>query len=301
MTTATASPASADAGPGGRRPGNAYNIFILVLTVMSLLIMVLMWLPFGAVTIELLRFYDNIICVIFLIDFGLTLKRSPSKRRYLLRERGWLDLLGSIPTLPGAQAAGVLRLARLSRLARIIRLLRGQNQKQLVADVVRNRAQYAAVVTVLLAILVLTTSSIVVLAVESRSPDANITNGGDALWWAVVTITTVGYGDRYPTTVAGRTAAVFVMVMGIGIIGALASIMASLLVSPSPEEDQSVGGTGPLERELVILEGELASVKHELAGLRQVVERLEGHLSPADLGGSAESPAGANRMPNSPN
>ena len=76
-------------------------------------------------------------------------------------------------------------------------------------------------------------SSVLILQFESRSPDANITTGGDALWWAVVTITTVGYGDYYPVTSLGRLVAVFVMFSGIGIIGALASILAALLVSPT--------------------------------------------------------------------
>ena len=72
-------------------------------------------------------------------------------------------------------------------------MLRGRNKKQLVQDVARNRGEYAAFITILLAFLVLTLSSVLVLQFESKSPDANITTGGDALWWAVVTITTVGY------------------------------------------------------------------------------------------------------------
>src|SRR3954469_14478669 len=174
MTTAVEPAATA---PVTRQSGNAYSIFILVLTVMSLVTMVLLWLPFSAATAGLLRFYDNTVCVIFLIDFCLALRRAPSKQRYFLRERGWLDLLGSIPTLPGIDAVGLLRLGRLSRLARITRLLRAQHQKQLGDDVVRNPGKYAAFITVLLGFLVLTTASIVVLATESRSPGANITTG----------------------------------------------------------------------------------------------------------------------------
>ena len=78
--------------------------------------------------------------------------------------------------------------------------------------------------------IVLTISSVLILQFESRSPDANITTGGDALWWAIVTITTVGYGDFYPVTTLGREVGVVVMFAGVGIIGALASILASILV-----------------------------------------------------------------------
>ena len=91
----------------------------------------------------------------------------------------------------------------------------------------------------------LVTSSLLVLQFEYRSPGANITTGADALWWAIVTITTVGYGDYYPVTELGRLTGVFVMFAGVGIIGALASILASLLVSPAPAElEESPEGAG---------------------------------------------------------
>src|SRR5215471_6215083 len=122
---------------------NAYNLFILVLTVMSLVIMVFLLLPFDAQTLLLLRWYDNAICVIFLIDFAFELRRAPSKRAYFFRQRGWLDLLGSIPNFGLVQAAGLLRLARLSRLARIFRLMREHDSDEMVKDVLHNRQQYA--------------------------------------------------------------------------------------------------------------------------------------------------------------
>ena len=104
-------------------------------------------------------------------------------------------------------------------------------------DVLRNRSQYATFITILLAGMVLSTASILILHQESRSPGANITTGGDALWWGIVTITTVGYGDFYPVTTLGRITAVFVMFAGIGIIGALASILASVLVAPTAADE----------------------------------------------------------------
>ena len=103
---------------------------------------------------------------------------------------------------------------------------------------VTHRGQYAAFITVLAAFIVLLLSSVLVLQFESRSPDANITTGGGALWWAIVTITTVGYGDEFPVTIFGRITAVLVMLSGVGIIGALASILASVLVPPPDGNDE---------------------------------------------------------------
>jgi voltage-gated potassium channel len=104
-----------------------------------------------------------------------------------------------------------------------------------------------------------------VLQFESRSPDANIRSGGDALWWAIVTITTVGYGDRFPVTAPGRITGVFVMVAGVGIIGALASILASILV-PGPKEAPAEDGQAPVDRSV---QQELADIKQELVALRR--------------------------------
>jgi voltage-gated potassium channel len=260
----------------------AYNLFILVITVLSLVIMVLLLLPLDEQTLILLRFYDNTICVVFLVDFALQMRRAPSKRGYFIHQRGWLDLLGSIPSLGFFQAAALFRLARLSRLARVMRLLREHNKDTILNDVLHNRAQYAFLITVLAALLVLISASIVVLEAESRAPGANITTGGDALWWAIVTITTVGYGDKYPITAVGRSAAVFVMVAGIGIIGSLASIMASFLVAPPPSTPESTPTETPSvpDARLAALEVELRSTRTELAAVRALLERAADSSSP---------------------
>ncbi len=216
-----------------RQHGNAYNIFILVLTIFSLAIMVLLLLPVSPAERDLLTLYDNAVCVIFLLDFAMNLAGAKPKRAYFIGARGWLDLLGSIPSFGFIPFTALFRLARLSRLTRITRLLRGQAGKDLVVDVLKNRGQYATFITILLAGITLTVASLLVLEFESRSADGNIKTGGDAIWWGIVTITTVGYGDFFPVTLMGRLTAIFVMFAGIGIIGALASILASLLVSPS--------------------------------------------------------------------
>jgi voltage-gated potassium channel len=259
-----------------REHGNAYNIFILVLTIFSLALMVLQLLPIDDQTRLLVTIYDNAVCVIFLVDFAMNLFGSRPKRAYFISKRGWLDLLGSIPSFGFFPFTALFRLARLSRLARITRLLGGQNRQALVKDVLENRSSYATFITILLAGMVLVVASIFVLQQESRAGDAaNIHNGGDALWWAIVTITTVGYGDRFPVTLLGRITAVFVMFAGIGIIGALASILASVLVSPpaTPEpEPEPAPGAAPVSA------ASMDSIVAELAGLRAEIAALRASL-----------------------
>jgi voltage-gated potassium channel len=258
--------------------GNAYNIFILVLTVQSLLIMLLLILPLDEATLTTLRAFDNVVCVIFLIDFAINLARSRPRREYFVYQRGWLDLIGSIPSLGFFPIAGLLRLARLSRVARIARLLQGQNKRALVRDVVDNRGQYALFITFLAAFVVLSFSTVAVIQFESHSPDSNIKTGGDALWWGLVTITTVGYGDRFPMTFLGRAMGVFVMFAGVGIIGSLASILASILVPDAPTgepADPALAATAPPAAAPpaaeVAVADELARIRLELAAMRELL------------------------------
>ena len=230
---------------GASLHGNVYNLFIIILTVLSLIILLFLMLPMSKRTTELLLVYDNLICVVFLFDFAYNLRHSTSKRSYFIQGRGWLDLLGSIPSLGVFRYSGLLRLARLSRLVRIGRLRRYKNKHVLVEDVLQNRGQYAVFITLMSALTVLFLCSVLVLQFESRSPQANITSGSDAIWWAIVTITTVGYGDYYPVTFAGRIIGVLVMFSGVGIIAALASVLTSIIIPPpkgaaQPESIQAI-------------------------------------------------------------
>jgi voltage-gated potassium channel len=260
-------PAMSAPAPSRPRFSNAYELFILVLTVLSLVIMVgLVARRANDATTTLLNAYDNAICLVFIGDFLARMRRAPSRRQYFIKERGWLDLLGSIPSFgflaDGGKWASLFRLARLSRLARITRLFRTQSKKEILDDIRRNRGQYAVVITLTAAMLVLVFASVFVVQFEATAPDGNIKTGGEALWWAIVTLTTVGYGDYYPVTAPGRITGVFVMITGIGIIGALASIFASLLVSSG---DDGAAASEPTPDDVRALREEIAALRRELA------------------------------------
>jgi voltage-gated potassium channel len=257
---------------GAASTSKAYELFILALTVLSLVVMVVMLLPLNDSVIGVLQLYDNLIAFIFLGDFVMRLRRAESKSGYFFGERGWLDLLGSIPSLGNLfPYTGLFRLARLSRLARILRVMRGRQRGELARDILENRSKYAVFVTVLATMVVLCTGTIVVLQFESGAADSDITTGWDAFWYSVVTITTVGYGDYSPVTVGGRIAAMAIMVAGVGVIGALASILASVLLGS--DDDEHAGE--PDDASDAGVRVQLAEIRAELAEIRVLLERRD--------------------------
>jgi voltage-gated potassium channel len=264
----------------GLLKSNSYTIVVLILTLFSLAIMAVQFmLPEGTETWKLVNFYNNLTCIFFLADFAMHMIAEPRKRDYFIGQKGYFDLLGSVPSFGFSQYTALLRIFRLSRLFRLRRFMNPENRQLLKNEILDNRGSYAALITVILVFLVISTGSIFVLYFESKSPDANITTPGDSMWWAVVTITTVGYGDRYPVTLGGRLTAVFVMFSGVGIIGALASILASFLIPP-PKKTEESDEPQPNENSPAVsspaVAQELVAVKTELAALRQLLEKREG-------------------------
>jgi voltage-gated potassium channel len=114
-----------------------------------------------------------------------------------------------------------------------------------------DRAGSALLGTLFLAIIVLEFGSIFVLWAETGAADANIHTASDALWWSYVTVTTVGYGDRFPVTTYGRLVGVAMLTIGIGLFGVLTGFLANAFLAPKQSApDQSRQSTEDLRSEL---------------------------------------------------
>ncbi len=106
--------------------------------------------------------------------------------------------------------------------------------------------------------------AIFILQAESSAPDAEITTADDALWWVLVTISTVGYGDYYPVTDAGRFVAIFVIVAGVGVFGTLSGYLTNSFLGQNKDvEDQEESSN---EEELLV---EIKKLQQEQANLRR--------------------------------
>jgi voltage-gated potassium channel len=119
--------------------------------------------------------------------------------------------------------------------------LRSSDFRQMSKIVVRRRAQSTLLGAVLAAIIVLEIGAVLMLDAESASTQANIQTGIDALWWNIVTLATVGYGDKYPVTTAGRVIGVIVIVVGVALFSALTSFLAQWFIRPRATDDQPQG------------------------------------------------------------
>jgi voltage-gated potassium channel len=234
----------------------AYELFMLCIAVLSLLILLASILPFIPDRFrQLLRILDIAFSLAFLVDFAHSLWRAPDRWTYFKRW-GWLDLLGSIPYPP------ILHVARIARIVRSVRNLRVTRPESVAQDVSEHRGQASVLLVLFVAILVVVGASLLVLDVEDRQPEGRIHGAGDALWWAIVTITTVGYGDEYPVSGLGRIAAVVVMVVGIALWGVLASTLASTFMRPVRRE----------------LDDDVAAIRDQVNRMAESLDRLEQKL-----------------------
>ncbi len=169
---------------------------------------------------------NGLFSIIFLGDFTYRLFTAQSKSHYFFREYGWADLLASLP-FDGA------KILRVFRLVRVIRLLRAYGVNNITRTLVKDRAGSALLTLLLMGILVLEFGSLEILYLEQYAPGANITSAADALWYVIVTISTVGYGDRFPVTGGGRLFGSLIIIIGVGIFGTFTGYLANVFLSPS--------------------------------------------------------------------
>jgi len=185
-------------------------------------------------TLEVLRFMDHIICLFFLTDFIIRFRRAKSKKKFM--RWGWIDLLSSIPMLD------VFRYGRIIRVVRVLRILRAvRSTKLILYYLFRNKTQGTFSLVSSVSILLVIFGAIAMLQLEKGVEGSNIQNAHDALWWAFVTITTVGYGDFYPVTFEGRIIAAILMTAGVGLFGTFTGFVASwFLEEDEDKQDQHI-------------------------------------------------------------
>lgn len=249
-----------------------YEVFIGLLSILSILNLILSAAFRDSQALQYVVLIMNAFFMpIFLADFCYRFFTAPSKSGYFFRNFGWADLLSSLPFAR-------TKILRLFRLWRVIRLMRNFGLRNLVHEFVADRAGNALLTVVFLVFCVLEFGSLAVLSAELSSPDANITNASDALWWTYVTITTVGYGDRYPVTNAGRLVGVLVMTAGVGLFGTLSGFLANTFLSPPKKKEEPAATSADANNP----KAQLAELKRMMMAQEQAAADLRAKLDEID-------------------
>lgn len=247
MNTEVQSPRASEA-----QVSYAYQLFMLFLCVYAIVSLAAgVLFPLRPEFKTLLEYVDYAVCAAFFVDFLNSFARAENKTKYFFTW-GWIDLLSSIP------AVEVLRVGRLARIVRIIRVLRAIKAMQfLMTHLVSRRTSSAFYSIMAVSFSIVVISALAVLRFEVDG-SGSIHTAGDALWWAMSTITTVGYGDAFPVTAEGRIIAVVLMTAGVGLFGTLSGAVAGWFVGPKSEKSKT----------------EVAELKASIDDLRAAVERL---------------------------
>jgi voltage-gated potassium channel len=202
----------------------------------------------------LLEKVDLLVCAVFFADFVRRFRKAESKLAFM--KWGWLDLLASLPLQDPFHLGIVLRVQR------ILKMLRGfRSAKHLAMALYRRRAANMLYTVVLCGGILMVWSAAAVLRFED-DPNSNIRTPMDAIWWALTTITTVGYGDRFPVTLEGRLVAMLLMVVGIGLFGVLTGLFAKVFMETEIQEETT----------------EIAQLSTEVKALREQVQALQDSL-----------------------
>jgi voltage-gated potassium channel len=242
-----------DENPSSRRPAiSAYDLFLFILAILSL-INLLLWaiVSSDAAVRSIISVFDSLIALIFLFDFFRNLYIAPDRRAYM--KWGWLDFLGGIPFTGFA-------IFRLARAVRVVRVMRQVGGREIIRSIRIRLAHHVFITALILMSIVVVFGGILVQRFEEHSPDSTIETPGEAIWWAIVTITTVGYGDEIPVSEGGKIMAVIVMILGVGLASLLTGLVARVFISSGTEDDLAT------KADIESLRAEIVALRNQIRG-----------------------------------
>ncbi|MBK8049649.1 MAG: ion transporter [Anaerolineales bacterium] len=250
-----------------------YDAFIFMLIVISLANLVVLILPIERDSRQVVELINVAISWVLVFDFGLRLALSAHRWHYFLRDFGWFDLISSVPAIIFLPI-GILRAFRL------VVLVRRYGGYRNFRATWHSRAGGTLSTLLIAIVLVMEFGGILILQAETPAANANIKSAGDALWWEFVTITTVGYGDKYPVTTPGRIVGVVVMIAGVGLFGVFSGFLANWFLRAQKEQTQSALASNydvlqEVQKAHVAQEAAFAEFREELRALRTLLDDSE--------------------------
>ena len=225
----------------GTRSGLVFDLSIQVLIIASIVIFSLETLPnLNDRTVIVLSILESVCITVFAIEYLLRLFVAKRKLKFVFSLWGMIDLLAILPFFLFAYGITlnliILRAFRLLRLVRILKLGRYSKSlsRMVLAMTIAREDLLLALAATLIMLLV---ASFGIYQFENPVQPEKFSSVFESLWWALATLTTVGYGDIYPITLGGRIFTGFILMIGLGIVALPAGIIASSLTEARKQQD----------------------------------------------------------------
>lgn len=219
------------------RFGRRFDLFISILIVVSVIALTIESLPglpqwlYTALWIE-----EAIVVAIFTLEYFIRLFAADRPQRYIFSFWGIIDLIAVLPFYIGLGTdLRSVRAVRLLRLLRLLKLFRHMQAAEHLLTAFR-RVKDELVVFAGIAFLLLYLSAVGIYYFEHEAQPEAFASIPHSLWWSVVTLTTVGYGDIFPVTLGGRIFTFFVLLVGLGVVAVPTGLVASALTLGREQE-----------------------------------------------------------------
>ena len=209
-----------------------------------------------------------VLWAVLLVEYLVRLVVTPDRRGYLRRR--WVEpATVVVPVFQGWHLIGIEKMGLLLHEAELR-----------VEAILRHHSLFRVLIAALATLIL---GAWLVLLFERNAKGSNIHNYADALWWAIVTVTTVGYGDRFPVTAGGRIVAVILMLVGIGLIGVLTATVASVFIKEHTDANRQEfkQGHADLGQQLSVISDRLADVERRLGATPAEVAAVDPAVVPA--------------------
>lgn len=220
--------------------GRAFDIAVIIAIAISLIILFVESLPGLPPTVkQLLGWMEVTLTVLFTLEYLIRLYCAESRRGYVLSLWGIIDLVAILPpylaiVLPGARYMLMLRSIRLLRIFRIFRAFVFINEGELLLRAV-GRSLNKIIVYFLFVLIITCCLGTIMFIIEGNKPDSAFTDIGTSIYWAITTLSTVGYGDITPVTFLGRLLSGFIMLLGYTIIAIPTGIVSASFIDVTSE------------------------------------------------------------------
>ena len=218
--------------------GKLFDLVVQLLVVISLLSFSLETLPnLSKNQLFILKLIEIVIITIFSIEYLLRIFVTNKKFKYIFSFYGLIDLLTILPFYLSLtidlRSLRALRLLRLFRILKLVRFNKAINRFQEALKIAREEI----IIFIFATCIVLYLSSVGIFFFENAIQPDKFSSVFHSLWWAIVTLTTVGYGDIYPLTLGGRIFTFFILILGLGVVGIPAGLIASALTAVRRKEE----------------------------------------------------------------